>query len=306
MLLCDDVKTLQKPKPFLKWVGGKTQLIKEIDDLITQKIKDDPEFTYIEPFIGGGAVLFHILAKFSQIQNLIINDVNSTLINAYKIIQEDSQKLIALLSEIQEKYDHLNSIEDQKEFFLQKRQEFNLIESDHLSLQKTALLIFLNKTCFNGLYRVNKKGKFNVPFGKYKNPKICHIDNLISVHHHLQKVKILQGDFTQTLNYAKKPSLFYLDPPYKPINVTSAFTSYAVDNFHDQDQIRLKLFCDQIHDQGHYFILSNSDLKNHDQDNNFFDELYQEYQIKRVKAKRSINSQGDKRGELFELIIANF
>lgn len=291
-------------KPFLKWVGGKTQLINQIDNLLNYHFSKYNNLTYIEPFVGGGAVLFHVLSKFSPINNLVINDINSNLINAYRLIKEDYQKVIFLLSEIQTIYYNVNSVENQKQFYLTKRDEFNQENNDLVN--KTALLIFLNKTCFNGLYRVNKKGKFNVPFGQYKQPKICDRNNLISIHHHLQKVEILQGDFEQTLNYANKPTIFYLDPPYKPINSTSAFTSYSKDNFNDQDQIRLKLFCDKINANGHYFILSNSDVTNSDRENTFFDELYQEYKIKRVKARRNINSKGDKRGELFELLITNF
>jgi DNA adenine methylase len=305
-MLLFNVALLQKPKPFLKWVGGKTQLINEIDRLINYQAFQHKNLTYIEPFVGGGAVLFHVLSEFTQINNIVINDINSNLISAYKLIREDHQKLIFQLSEFEKIYYKLDSIENKRQFYLAKRDEFNQ-EDREISLgNKTALMIFLNKTCFNGLYRVNSKGKFNVPFGKYKQPKICNQNNIISVHHHLQKVKILQGDFEQTLKYAQLPTLFYLDPPYKPIKSTSAFTAYSSENFNDEDQVRLKHFCDQISLNGHYFILSNSDVKNFDDDNNFFDDLYQEYNIKRVKARRSINSKGDGRGELFELLISNF
>jgi DNA adenine methylase len=304
-MILSDPTSLPKPKPFLKWVGGKTQLINEIDYLINCYLSQNNQFTYIEPFVGGGAVLFHILANFPQVNHLVINDINANLINAYRLIKKDYQPLISLLAEIETVYYQLTSLESKQQFYLEKRDEFNQ-EKEQISLiKKTALLIFLNKTCFNGLYRVNKKGKFNVPFGKYQKPKICHQENLISVHHYLQKVEILQGDFEATLNYTQTPTLFYLDPPYKPIKPSSAFTSYSSDNFYDQDQLRLKLFCDKIHRQGHYFILSNSDLKNFNQENTFFDELYQDYQIKRVKARRNVNSKGDGRGELFELLITN-
>jgi DNA adenine methylase len=301
-----NLTNLPKPKPFLKWVGGKTQLINEIDDLINSKFLNNDQFSYIEPFVGGGAVLFHILTKFSGINSVIINDLNVNLINAYKLIKENSQELVNLLSEIERKYLKINSEEEKKEFYLAKRDEFNEKKNKISVMEKTVLLLFLNKTCFNGLYRVNKKGLFNVPFGKYKQPNICNTENLLSVNLYLQKVTILQGDFKATLNYAKKPTLFYLDPPYKPINSTSSFTSYSEDNFSDEDQIRLKRFCDKITASGHYFILSNSDVKNYDEKNNFFDEVYQAYNIKRVKAKRSINSKGDQRGEIFELLINNF
>jgi DNA adenine methylase len=297
---------LPKPKPFLKWVGGKTQLINEIDYLMNYLFSKNNNLTYSEPFVGGGAVFFHVLNKYNTINKLFINDINSTLISAYLLLQQDCEQLIALLSELEKDYYNLTSMEPKKQFYLEKRKEFNREDQELCIVRKTALLLFLNKTCFNGLYRVNKQGKFNVPFGKYTRPKICDSDNLISVHHHLQKVKICQGDFEQTLNYVQKPTLFYLDPPYKPINSTSSFTSYSSESFKDQDQIRLKLFCDQINANGHYFILSNSDLKNVNNENTFFDELYREYNIKRVKARRSINSKGDQRGELFELLITNF
>lgn len=305
-MLLFDVASLQKPKPFLKWVGGKTQLINEIEQLINYHTCKYQNLTYIEPFVGGGAVLFHVLSKFSQINNIIISDINSNLISAYKLIREDYQQLIAILSEIEKSYYNLNSIESKQKFYLVKRDEFNQEDSEFSLVNKTALMMFLNKTCFNGLYRVNKQGKFNVPFGKYKQPKICNPNNIISVQHHLQKVRILQGDFEQTLKYAQQPTIFYLDPPYKPIKSTSAFTFYSSENFNDEDQVRLKQFCDQIHINGHYFILSNSDVKNFNNDNTFFDDLYQQYNIKRVKARRSINSKGDGRGELFELLISNF
>ncbi|MCW6034990.1 Dam family site-specific DNA-(adenine-N6)-methyltransferase [Spirulina subsalsa FACHB-351] len=307
-MLSFNVASLQKPKPFLKWVGGKTQLINEIDQMISYQISQHKDLTYIEPFVGGGAVLFHVLSKFSQINNIVINDINSNLISAYKLIKEDHQKLISLLTEIEQKYYSFDSMEGQQEFYLAKRDEFNKEDKDtkFCLVNQTALMMFLNKTCFNGLYRVNKKGKFNVPFGKYKKPTICNKSNLISVHHHLKKVRILQGDFHQTLKYAQEPTLFYLDPPYKPITSTSAFTSYSSESFTDEDQMRLKQFCDKIHINGHYFVLSNSDVKNFNHENTFFDDLYQDYKIKRVRARRSINSKGDGRGELFELLISNF
>ncbi|BAZ91256.1 adenine-specific DNA methylase [Raphidiopsis curvata NIES-932] len=296
----------QNPKPFLKWVGGKTQLINELDKLISYHISKYNTYTYIEPFVGGGAVLFYILSNFPQINNIIINDINSNLISTYKLIKEDYRKLVLVLAEIEKTYYNLTSLENKQQFYLAKRDEFNQEDSEFSPVNKTALMLFLNKTCFNGLYRVNKKGKFNVPFGKYKEPKICNVDNIVSVHYHLQNVKIFQGDFTETIRYAQQPTLFYLDPPYKPINDTSAFTSYSLENFNDQDQLRLKNFCDQIHVNGHYFILSNSDVKNFNHENTFFDDLYQGYNIKRVKARRNINSKGDCRGELFELLISNF
>lgn len=263
----------KKTKPFLKWVGGKTQLIHEIDQLINNVIcQEKNKFSYIEPFVGGGAILFHILNNFDRIDNIIINDINENLIHAYEQIKNNHLPLIDLLLEIETNYYTLKTLEEKQSFYLEKRDIFNSLSN--CSFTKTVLLLFLNKVCSNGLYRVNKKGKFNVPFGKHKKPNICDQDNLVSIHNYLQKVKILQGDFEETLKYAIKPTIFYLDPPYKPINFTSSFTSYGESDFGDKEQIRLKKFCDNIHRKGHYFILSNSDVKNYNIDNNFFDELY--------------------------------
>lgn len=299
------VVSLQNPKPFLKWVGGKTQLISEIDQLINKIVsKEKKRFCYIEPFVGGGAILFHILNQFNNIENIVINDINFNLVHAYREIKNNPLELVDLLLDIETQFYTLTTIEEKQNFYLAKRDIFNSIHD--YSTEKIALLFFLNKTCFNGLYRVNQKGKFNVPFGKYNKPNICDQDNIISVNYYLQKVKIVQGDFEETLKYAIKPSIFYLDPPYKPINLTSSFTSYTKQIFDNNEQIRLKEFCDKIHRQGNYFILSNSDMKNYDSSNNFFDELYKQYNIKRVKARRNINSKGDKRGSIFELLITNF
>jgi DNA adenine methylase len=272
--------------------------------LINSQISQDCQFNYIEPFVGGGAVLFSVLNNFSPVQKVIINDINPDLIMAYNVIKNNLKELIVKLKKIQQDFYELKNLEEQQKFFLDKRIEFNSRSCDDC-LEKTVLLLFLNRTCFNGLYRVNSKGLFNVPFGKYVKPLICNEENLLAVNHHLQKVTILQGDFVQTLNYANNKTLFYFDPPYKPIKKTSAFTSYTKEDFNDEEQIRLKQFIDQVDRAGYKFILSNSDLKNFDSDNNFFDDLYKNYNIQRVKARRNINSQGNNRGEIWELLINN-
>ncbi|MEG3439992.1 DNA adenine methylase [Pannus brasiliensis CCIBt3594] len=293
------------PKPFLKWAGGKAQLIPDILALIEARSVGWREFTYIEPFVGAGAILFAVLDRFPNLSKVVINDVNPVLVDAYKIIKSDPENLIEALEGIQEKYYRLLDLESQKEFFFETRDRFNALDPSD-KLPKTALFLFLNKTCFNGLYRVNRQGLFNVPFGKYKRPTICNRENLIAVHRHLQKVEILQGDFSQTLSRAEGNTIFYFDPPYKPIKVTSAFTAYVKENFDDKEQMRLKEFCDRVHESGHFFIVSNSDVTNFDPSDRFFDELYQDYTIKRVKARRNINSKADERGEIFELLISNF
>lgn len=289
------------PKPFLKWAGGKRQLIGEIDGIFEAIFsRFGPDFTYIEPFVGGGAILFHILSKFSP-KSVIINDINVHLIDAYNAVKYNCKTLLEFLSQIERQYYQRKTEADKKKFYLQQRCLFNRLATNNCQsvIRKTALLLFLNKTCYNGLYRVNKKGEFNVPFGRYKNPKICDRENLNIVHKYLENVTIISGDFAQTIHYAKKPTVFYLDPPYIPLSVTSCFTSYSSEEFNLDQQMRLKKFCDAIQASGNYFILSNSDSK-------YLYELYQDYNIKRVKARRSINSKGDKRGAIFELLITNF
>jgi DNA adenine methylase len=290
-------------KPFVKWAGGKSQLIPEIAIALAQILPADRPFTYVEPFVGGGAVLFYIFAYFPKVERVIINDINPNLIAAYKVIRENPNILIEGLSEIEKDYYRLRTDEERKLFFLRKRKEFNATTEN--SIEKQVLFIFLNKTCFNGLYRVNSRGLFNVPFGGYVKPLICDRNNILAVHQYLQKTEILLGDFEQTLAYARENTIFYIDPPYKPIRTTSAFTSYTKENFTDSDQKKLKFFCDNIHAKGARFILSNSDVKNFDKDNDFFDCLYSDYSIRRIRAKRNINSKGEGRGKISELLISN-
>ncbi len=290
-------------KPFIKWAGGKSQLLTEIDNAIPHRIKQS-DFTYIEPFVGGGAVLFWVLQKYPNIKKAVINDINADLTNSYKTIKENVEDVIAILRQWEKEYHSLSEKQEQKkEYYYLKRMLFNSRKSD-LTVQ-TALFIFLNRTCFNGLYRVNRKNEFNVPIGSYKKPMICDEDNLRVVNHILQKVTILNGDFEDTLEYAKDETLFYFDPPYKPLNETSSFNSYAKDEFDDKEQIRLAKFCDQIDLLGYQWILSNSDVKGKNPDDNFFDDLYSKFNINRVLARRNINSNPNKRGELTELLITN-
>jgi DNA adenine methylase len=293
----------ESTKPFVKWAGGKTQLLDEINNTIPDYIKQN-RFTYIEPFVGGGAVLFWILQKYPNIEQAIINDINTDLINSYKTIKESVEELISVLKIWEKEYHSLkDKLEEKKEYYYSKRTLFNSRKSDKIT--QTALFIFLNRTCFNGLYRVNRKNEFNVPIGSYKTPMICDEENLRAVNKVLQKVIILNGDFEDTLKYAKENTLFYFDPPYKPLSQTSSFNSYAKDEFDDNEQIRLAKFCKKIDLLGHQWILSNSDVKGKDPNDNFFDGLYSEFNIKRVLARRNINSNPNKRGELTELLITN-
>ncbi len=221
-------------KPFLKWAGGKTQLISEIEKNLPHSTID----TYVEPFVGSGAVLFWMLNEFSQLKKAVVNDINEDLINTYKTIQSTPKELISVLEILQEEYHSLdNSADMKKEYYYRKRELFNNREQEQIT--HSALFIFLNRTCFNGLYRVNRKNEFNVPMGSYKKPTICDKSNILSVSEALQKVELLCGDFEQTADYASSNTLFYFDPPYKPLSETSNFNSYAKDEFNDGEQKEL-------------------------------------------------------------------
>lgn len=302
-----DLRNRQKitpyAKPILKWAGGKSQLLNKINDAIPDYIKQT-RFTYIEPFVGGGAVLFWILEEYPNIEQAIINDINTDLTNSYQTIKENVEELILILKKWEAEYHSLkDKLEEKKQYYYSKRALFNTRKFDKTT--QTALFIFLNRTCFNGLYRVNQKNQFNVPIGSYKAPMICDEDNLKAVNKRLQRVTILNGDFEETLDYANEDTLFYFDPPYKPLSNTSSFNSYAQDEFDDNEQIRLAKFCKKIDLLGHQWILSNSDVKGKNPDDNFFDELYSNFNIQRVMARRNINSNPNKRGELTELLITN-
>ncbi len=290
-------------KPFLKWAGGKTQLINEIEKSIPQKLVRS-KFTYIEPFVGSGAVLFWMLNNFPNLKKAVINDINEDLINTYKTIADNPKELIGILEVLQNEFHSLEGSEENKKlYYYEKRALFNTRQEEQVG--QSALFIFLNRTCFNGLYRVNRKNEYNVPMGGYKRPMICDKENILAVSEALQKVEILCGDFEQTLDFSEQNTLFYFDPPYKPLNQTSSFNSYAKDDFNDDEQIRLKHFCSKLDSLNHIWILSNSDVKGKDKNDNFFDDLYAEFNIQRVEAKRSINANPEKRGKLTELLITN-
>jgi len=291
-----------KAKPFIKWVGGKTQLIESIEKALPVNFAENKNLTYVEPFVGGGAVLFWILQQFPNITKAVINDINPDLTTAYKTIKKSPYELVKYLQTIQDEYLSLNE-EKRKEYYLNSRERFNTKSLD--AVENTALFIYLNRTCFNGLYRVNSKGLFNVPFGRYANPKICDKQTIFADSEILQKVEILTGDFEQTLKYATNNCFFYFDPPYKPLSETSSFNSYAKEDFNDNEQIRLGNFCKRIHLLGHDFILSNSDVKGKNPTDDFFDDLYEQFSIKRVFATRMVNANAEKRGKLTELLITN-
>ncbi len=288
-----------KAKPFVKWVGGKSQLIDQLEAMLPADFDQWENVTYIEPFVGGGAMLFYMLQTHSNIKSAIINDINEDLTMCYQVVKTSPQQLVDSLREIQKEYYALHTEDSRKQFFLLMRDEFNTKSLD--SIRNTTLFFFLNRTCFNGLYRVNKSGLFNVPFGRYETPMICDANTIFADSELLQNVEIFTGDYTQTLNYAHGNSFFYFDPPYRPLNATSSFNDYTKEAFNDLAQRRLKSFCDQVQNDGYSFMLSNSDCKD-----GFFDDLYIQYQIERVWASRNINANPNKRGKLTELLIRNY
>lgn len=290
-------------KPFLKWAGGKTQLISEIEKSLPKELINS-KFTYIEPFVGSGAILFWILNNYPSLEKAVINDINEDLINVYKTISSNPRELISILEILQNEFHALEGNEDNKKlYYYQKRDTYNTRKAERC--EQAALFIFLNRTCFNGLYRVNRRNLYNVPMGGYKKPTICDKENILAVSSALQKVEILCGDYEETLYHTNKNTLFYFDPPYKPLNETSNFNSYAKDEFNDAEQVRLKDFCAKLDVLNHHWILSNSDVKGENGNDEFFDDLYNDFLIKRVDAKRNINSNADKRGTLKELLITN-
>ncbi len=292
-------------KPVLKWAGGKTQLLPVLSaryprDLGTKITK------YIEPFFGGGAVFFD-LYNSNLIKESIILDANPELILLYKTIKEQPDQLVEILHKLQKKYLLLNESEKEKLYY-EIRDDFNIKRSSkytQLDPIRASQVIFMNRTCFNGLFRVNSKGGFNVPYGNYKNPKILDNENIYAVSKAFQIAEILQGDFENILPMVKTNDVFiYYDPPYRPLNETSNFNAYA-GVFDDSHQIRLANLFKKLNEKGIYQMLSNSDPMNATGDN-FFDNLYKDFNISRVEAKRMINSNASKRGKIFELLITNY
>lgn len=299
-------------KPFLKWAGGKGQLLEQIHRHFPSKI-NDYNVQYIEPFIGSGAVFFEVANTFDLDRSFIL-DINEELILVYKTIQNHVEELIELLTKTQELYLKLSE-EERKNYYYEMRSHFNLTrDRNKINLQnyskewieRTTQFIFFNRTCFNGLWRVNSQGDFNVPMGRYKNPTICDRNNLRAVARILQKTDIHCGDFTDCEKWVDANTFIYFDPPYKPISKTSVFTAYSKQNFNDTEQLRLRDFFVKCDRKGAKLLLSNSDPKNEDPDNDFFETAYQGYRIERVKASRNINSNAQKRGQINEILIRNY
>lgn len=269
--------------PVVKWVGGKRQLIEELSSLMPKRIH-----SYCEPFVGGGALLFHMQPKVS-----VINDINSELINVYSVIKNDVDLLI----------DELKKHKNEQEYFYQIRDwDRNHAHYETLTpVQKAARLIYLNKTCYNGLFRVNNSGEFNAPFGAYKNPNILNIPVLkaVSLYFNTSQVSFFSKDYSSLLDDIDNKFFVYLDPPYDPVSQTANFTGYSKSGFGKEEQIRLRDFCNELDKRGFRFMLSNSST-------DFIHNIYSSYNITRVKAKRAINSVATKRGDIDEVVVRNY
>lgn len=273
----------QKVKPVVKWVGGKRQLLPEIKKRLPEKIG-----TYYEPFVGGGAVFFAL-----QPQKAVINDINPELINLYRVIKEQVDFLIDDLKKHKNEADYFYAI---RELDRDYKKYQNLTD-----VERASRIIYLNKTCYNGLFRVNSAGQFNAPFGRYKNPNIINEATLraVSQYFNLGEINFLCGDFGGVLNEAGAGDFIYLDPPYDPLSDSANFTGYSKGGFHRQEQLRLKNLCDELNKRGVKFLLSNSAT-------DFIQEIYSGYEIEIIQAKRVINADGSKRGEVDEVLIRNY
>ncbi|WP_287128229.1 DNA adenine methylase [Candidatus Cyanaurora vandensis] len=302
-------------KPFLKWAGGKGQLLKTIDTYLPLELKKGNIKSYVEPFLGGGAVFFYV-AQHYPCEEFYLFDVNNELIKAYIVVQQHVDELIEELKKIE--YEYLALSPDAREsYYYAVRYRYNESHLNNISthnistsystcVEQVSRLIFMNKTCFNGLFRVNSKGGFNVPFGDYANPTICDVENLTNASRLLRGVIIKCCDFSKSVEFASSTSFFYLDPPYRPVSKTASFKAYAKIDFNDEEQIRLGIFCEKISHLGVKLMLSNSDPTNADELDNFFGKLYSEFNLCRVNATRMINSKGSKRGVIREILVTNY
>jgi DNA adenine methylase len=311
--MADHIKAVPYAKPFLKWAGGKTQLLDEFCKRLPEGLGNGEISHYVEPFIGGGAFFFYLNQSFS-FEQCSVCDANEELILAYRVVKRSVKKLINELGILESGY--LSKDEKERElFYYEVRDSFNKelpgIDFQNYSpgwVGRAAKIIFLNRTCYNGLFRVNRRGEFNVPFGGYKNPDILNEGNLRDVATVLKNTntRIMSGDFTRCRNYVDDQTFVYFDPPYRPLSQTSSFTSYSKDGFSDTDQIRLADFFKELDAKGAKIMLSNSDPRNQDSHDTFFDDLFSGYTIQRVPARRIINSNGARRGNINELIITNY
>lgn len=290
-------------KPIIKWAGGKYKLSSEIIETTKKYLELNSFEKYVDPFVGGGGMFLAMCNQF-DFREKVISDINPELINLYRKVRDNHKELGEILIEIQNEFNLIESDEGKKLFYYNIRNEFNeSILREKLDVKHAALFVALNKLGFNGLYRVNGKGLFNVPFGQKKSITLIELDNLANMSELLQNTKILLGDFENTLDEASNSSIFYFDSPYRPLPGSPSFTSYTKGSFNDNDQIRLAEFCKSIHNKSAKFILSNSDPKNTDELDNFFDDLYKDFHIERIKASRAISARAKGRGKVSEILV---
>ncbi|OWY22752.1 modification methylase [Sphingobacteriales bacterium UPWRP_1] len=299
-------------KPFIKWAGGKGQLLQQFAQFYPSALWKGEISRYIEPFLGGGAVFFDLVQKY-KIKRAYLSDTNRDLVLTYRVIQQQPEGLLDFLEQFQKEYDATQQ-EERNNLFLSVRKHFN-IQRFEINYKKfsdnwvprAAQLIFLNKTCFNGLFRLNSKGEFNVPYGQYKTAMIFDPDNILAVSKALSIAEIIHADYTACLDYANECTFVYFDPPYRPLNKTSGFTTYTGAEFTDTDQLNLAQFFRKLDVEKHAkLMLSNSDPNNENPNDVFFDQAYAGYNLLKVMAGRAINSNGLKRGKITELLITNY
>ena len=296
---------MKSVKPFLKWAGGKTSLIPQITKYFPFELKNEKIEKYVEPFVGGGAVLIDILQKY-DVKQAYAFDINKDLINCYNVIKYKVEDLIQKLDKKEKEFLPLRIYERQKYFYDIRTKYNSYFLNDELDVERASEFIFLNKTCFNGLYRVNKSGKFNVPFGKYKNPTICDSRNLRNLSILFKNTIFKYGDYKESESLIDENTFVYFDPPYRPLSVTSGFTSYTKEDFNDENQKELAKYYNKLNVKNAKLMLSNSNPKNTDENDDFFENIYKGFNINEVSAKRMINSNAKGRGEISELLITNY
>ena len=296
----------EKIRPFVKWVGGKGSLITQLSNFYPYELKNGIIERYIEPFVGGGAILIDILQNY-EVQEAYAFDINIDLINSYNVIKNNVEELIINLKEIETEYLRLGQ-EDRKIYFYGKREEYNeyKLEQNEQNIQRASQFIYLNRTCFNGLYRVNKSGKFNVPMGSHKNPTICDVQNLRNLSKLIQNVQFQYGDYKKSTEYVTNNTFVYFDPPYRPLNITSGFTSYTKEDFNDENQKELATYFRELSERDAKLMLSNSNPKNIDKEDAFFDNIYQGFNINEIYASRMVNANSKGRGKISEILVTNY
>jgi DNA adenine methylase len=299
-------------KPFIKWAGGKNQLLPQFENYYPAEIQNGIIQNYVEPFLGGGA-LFFALSKRYKIKNAYLSDKNCDLILTYQVVQQKPTDLLDFLQQYQTEYNETPQ-ENRNELFLSVRQHFNSkrfeINYKKISdnwISRAAQFIFLNKTCFNGLFRLNQKGEFNVPYGKYKTAIICDEENILASSKVLQNAEIQCSDYSTCWDKVNENSFVYFDPPYRPISTTASFTTYTGIEFRDKEQLELANFYKRLdREKGAKLMLSNSDPTNENPADDFFIKAYIGFKIFKVSASRAVNCNGKKRGKISELLILNY